>query len=162
MPIRREAATRAPINQDGSAVWFLMRRIARAAHSGCALSDLLPCGQGESIMQIQWHSLHTIANRICSAFHFPQASLKGIKGVGAEPRGACGSSSPWHFRAAAPFRSCISTYFRERFAALSFEILIARTFFMIRRNVCLSACDSPAMPQQDQTIYELSSEFQLG
>jgi len=37
------------------------------------------------------------------------------------------------------------TYLRDLFAALSFDIFIARTFFMILRSVALSARDSPAM-----------------
>ena len=40
------------------------------------------------------------------------------------------------------------TYLRDFFAALSFDILIARTFFMILRRVALSALDNPAMPNK--------------
>jgi len=43
------------------------------------------------------------------------------------------------------FGRLMSLYLRARFALFSFEILIARTFFIMRRNVFLSAFDNPTI-----------------
>jgi hypothetical protein len=118
------------------------RRTPQYAHAGKAWQQILN---------------PSIAKNFLARANFPRFVVK--------PRGAFSRRTGWASRSlfvrrAIDFSVIMHvTYFLERFADFNFAILIARTFFIIRRNVALSASESPAMQKQHQTIYELSSEI---